>query len=614
MRYLILAGLLVATAASATVSRHQVPASETWDLTPIYADAEAWERDLATVEGRLAHYTGHRGRLATSPAALAAYLRFDDGVRERLGRLELFARLSRDLDLDDSAAGERWGRVEALSRRVNRARAFADPEILAMPAERLDSCLKAPELADHRPILQQLVDSRRHILGSEQEELLEAAAGVCDSPRRVFQALAQQDLAYPTVAGPDGQPVTVGPATFEAAKTSLDRDFRARIHDGFFGAYAGQRHALAAVLDAQLQARIFKARARRYDSAMAASLEPDAIPTGIYRNLVATVAGNPAPLHRWMAFKKQRLGLTELHDYDATVTLFPEVKRTYTFDEARAIVMAALAPLGKQYGRDLQRAFDERWIDVRRTPGKSQGAYSSGATFGVHPYVLINWNGEVSGLYELAHELGHAMHAHYTVTAQPFPTAGYTTFAGEVASATNEALLSRYLIDRAASPAEERSMLEQSINNIKLMYYWTTLLADLEMTMYDLAEEGAAMTPESLCDLAGRKFAAYYGSALTVREPDTYIWAALRHVYIVDFYLYKYATGFAAAEQIADDLLGDPAALPRYLDFLRCGNSRRPVEALQLAGVDLTSTEPMVAVSRTMTRLLDQLEELAQEQ
>ncbi len=609
---ILLACLALITAARAVtpVPRDQVPVAETWDLTPIFADAAAWEAELAAVVAELPRYAEHRGRLAGSAAALAAYLDLDDHVRERLGRLELYAKLSRDLDLRDTTAQQRFDRVMDLSTRVAAARAFARPEILAVPADTLQRWLQQPQLADHRAPLRKLLADRRHVLDTAQEELLAAAGTVCRIPSRVFHELAQKDLVFPTVAGPDGEPRTAGPELYEAAKTSLDRAFRRRVHTGFFETFAAHEHTLAAVLDGQLDARIFEARARGHDSALAASLGENGVPTAIYRNLVTAVRENLDPLHRWLEYKRRRLGVSALHDYDVTVTLFPEVKRSYTYAEAQAIITAALAPLGEQYARDLQRAFAERWIDVRATVGKSQGAYSSGATYGVHPYVLINWNGEITGLFELAHELGHALHAYYTITAQPFATADYTVFTAEVASTTNEALLARYLVEHAGSPAEKRAHLEQALNNTRLMFYWTTLLADFEMSIYDHAEQGGAVTASYLCDLARDRLEDYWGPAIAVDPADTYIWGALRHVYIADFYLYQYATSFAAAEEIAARILADPDAAGDYLEFLRCGTSRPPVDALRVAGVDMSTPEPMVAVAENMADLLARLQGL----
>jgi len=526
--------------------------------------------------------------------------------------LQLYAQLSRDLDLDDPRRQDRWERIGALTRRLETARSFLRPAILAMDEDRLQRFLASePGLGPWERALGRVLAARAHTLAPAQEKLIAMAAPLAEAPGTLFFTFTQSDLEYPTIPGEGGEPVTITPDRFEAARTSLDREYRARAYKSFFGAFATHEHTLAALYGAQTQATIFLARARGHESAMDASLAEHDIPTTVYHNLVDAVNCNLEPLHRWTALKKSKLGCDDFFDYDNSVTLFPAHKQEYTYDQACELILAAVKPLGDAYVDDLEHALASGWVDAHEAEGKSQGAYCSGPTDGVHPYVLMNWQGQVTDLFTLAHELGHLMHAHYTVEAQPYQYTHYATFVAEVASITNELLLAHHLIATAPTLRERLVQVEQEINNIKLLYYWATLLAEFEMKVYDAAENGEALTSVRLCETMGNLFRKYYGPSLEVIEADTYLWGALRHVFYADFYLYQYATSMAAAQQIVDGILDDPGQAGRYLDFLRTGSSRNPLESLRSVGVDMTSPRPMLTVSRRMNALIDRFEELS---
>lgn len=583
----------------------------TWDLTPVFADTSAWEREFNRVANDVAGYETVAGTLDRSGADLLASLEFDAGLRARLDRLELYAKLRCDLDVRDPVRQDRRQRAAALARRIDAARSFLRPEILAIGEARLDGFLAAePGLALWRTHLRRLLADRAHVLPAAQEKLLALASPLAESPGTLFFTLTQSDLEYPAVIGEDGEAVTITPARFEAARTSLDRGYRARAYESFFGVFAAHEHTLAALYGAQTQANLFLARARGHESALAAALDEHDIPTAVYHNLVGVVGQSLEPLHRWTALKQSVLGLTRFHDYDNSVTLFPARKQEFSYAQACRLVLAAVQPLGEDYVADLEHALTSGWVDAREADGKSQGAYCSGPTDGVHPYVLMNWQGQVTDLFTLAHELGHLMHAHYTVAAQPYPYADYAVFAAEVASITHELLLSHHLISAAATPRDRLVQIEQEINNIKLLYYWAALLAEFEMNVYEAAEEGESLTAARLCEMMGGLFQTYYGPALEVIEADTYLWGALRHVFHADFYLYQYATSMAAAQQIVAGILADPATAERYRLFLRAGSSLTPIEALRRAGVDMTTSQPMWAVSRRMDALIEEFEEL----
>lgn len=299
--------------------------------------------------------------------------------------------------------------------------------------------------------------------------------------------------------------------------------------------------------------------------------------------------------------------------YDSYVTIFSDNNEEYSYEEAVQIVLEALKPLGQEYINDLSRAFNDNWVDVYYTEGKAMGGYSSGVTPGTHPFVLLNWKGTISDLFTLAHEMGHCMHAYYTGISQPQVYAGYSSFIGEIASTTNEALLVSYLIDNAETEEQKAMQIEKYLNNTRLMLFWTSMLAEFEKTIYEYAESGKKLSAVEFCELIQELSIKYNGKELEIVDEEKFIWGPLRHLYIVDFYLYQYAVGYAASQQIASSILQNPENTGNYLNFLRTGSSQYPIDAVKMVGVDLNSSEPVLEVAKKMTQMLDQFEKLTKE-
>ena len=381
-------------------------------------------------------------------------------------------------------------------------------------------------------------------------------------------------------------------------------------YKNYYIPFIEHKNTLGALFGGNIKADYFNAQTRNCSSSREAALDANNIPLSVYDNLVNSVTENLSPLHRWAKLKKDILKLDSFHAYDAYVTLFPSVKKKYSYDDGRQLVLDSLTPLGNEYISDVKFAFNNRWIDVYETKAKRSGAYSSGTTFGVHPYVLLNWSDELNDVFTLTHEMGHNMHSYYTGKSQPYPYANYSIFVAEVASTVNEALLLDYLINKSESKDEKLSLIEKHINNIVTTFYRQTLFAKFEQIVHEKNQNGEALTPDILSKLYGELHLQFWGKDMSLDEEEKYTWARVPHFYY-NFYVYQYATSFAASETLSEKIKREgEEAVKKYLSFLHAGSSNYPIEVLKKAGVDMTTAEPILAVTKKMNELLDLLESL----
>ncbi len=594
--------------------RNEIEAKYTWDLAGVYPSDEAWEKDFKSVEDDLPNYKNFEGKLGLSSSELLKAIKFDDGISMKIQKLYLYAMLSRDLDLSNSTGLARYDRISALYSKVGSASAFLRPELLTIPKEKIEKFMaenKELKIYDHQ--FDNLFRMKEHTLPKEQEQLLAEASQVTQVPGNTFSVFTNADLQFPTVKDEQGNDIKLSAGRYTAALYSTDRSFRERVYKGYYKPYMDYKNTLSTLFNGEIKTHIFNANARKYKTAREAALDANSIPVAVYDNLVKSVDENLKPLHRWAIIRKKVLGVSELHPYDAYVTLFPAVKEEFPYDKSTKIVLDALKPLGEKYVKDLDLAFNSRWIDVYETKGKRSGAYSSGSTYGVHPYVLLNWNNQLNDVFTLAHEMGHNMHSYYTGNTQPFPYADYSIFLAEVASTLNEALLLDYLIENANTKEEKLSLIEKYITNIVTTFYRQTMFAEYEQKTHEMVEKGEALTPEVLTPMYKELVQKYWGPDMVVDEEEAYTWARIPHFYY-NFYVYQYATGYAASQAIALKIKNEKQpAIDKYLDFLKAGNSDYPIEVLKSAGVDMTSSEPVTQTIKKMNELMDQMEKLLAE-
>lgn len=592
-------------------NRDQIETQYKWNLEDIYQSAKDWESDFAWVKNSFPKIKNFEGKLSESSHNLLECLKFSDEIEIKLNKLFLYASLSKDLDLSNAENQGRYDRVMALSSQVSAAASFIRPEILSIPESKLWGFVKEEQgLQVYKHQFDDLLRTKAHTLSPEEEEILALAGPVTNVSYSTFGMFSNADIQFPSVKDENGKEVKISHARYGAAMYSTDRNFRRNVYKGYYKPFMEYKHTLISLFNGNIKGNIFYAKARKYNSDLEAALSPNNIPVSVYHNLVKTVNENMEPLHRWAKIKKKLLKLKELHPYDTYVTLFPSVKKEYTFEEGKELVLKALKPLGEDYLNHLRTAFNNRWVDVYETKGKRSGAYSSGTTYGVHPYVLLNWSGELDDVFTLAHEMGHNMHSFYTEKNQPFPYANYSIFVAEVASTMNEALLLDYLIEHAKTKMEKLALLEKNLTNITTTFYRQTRFAEFELKTNEMMEKGNALTPELLSNMYKKMYQNYWGPEMVVDTEETYTWARIPHFYY-DFYVYQYATSFAASQTLAAKVKkeGQPA-IDKYLNFLKSGSSKYPIDVLKGAGVDMNSPEPVLAVVKKMNKVLDQMEQL----
>jgi len=590
--------------------REEIEDKYKWDLTHIYSENEEWEKDFSWIERNLNVYDQFKGKLNSGADTLLACLRFDDSMAMKLERLYLYAMLAKDRDLRDNTYQALDDRIKSLYAKVSAISSFIKPELLEIDSDDLLKMIESNnELNIYKHNIDDLLRTKVHSLSKQEEQILALASEIAQTPYNSYSMFTNADLKFPMVKDDNGKNVEISHGRFYAAMYSKDRDYRERAFKAYLGPYEDYVNTFATLFNGNIKTNIFFATARKYRSARDAALNKYNIPLSVYDNLIDSANQNLAPLHRWAALKRNLLEIEILRPYDVYVTLFNNKReKIYRYENSKEIVLNSLEIMGDDYLNSIQLAFDNKWIDVYESQAKKSGAYSSGTTYGVHPYVLLNWTDLLNDVFTLTHEMGHNMHSYYTGKTQSFPYANYSIFLAEVASTFNESLLLDYLTINAESDDEKLYLLERYLNNITSTFYRQVMFAEFEKIVYDKAESGEALTPDLLSKLYKDIYQKYWGTEMTVGEDEKYTWARIPH-FFYNFYVYQYATGFAASEVLTKKVKteGKPA-VEKYLNFLKAGSSDYPINILKSAGVDMNSAEPVFAVSAKMNELLDEME------
>lgn len=590
--------------------RSEVPEAETWDLRDLYPTDEAWLKeyeDLKTMPERAAAF---QGKLGKSAEDLLLWFRLQDEIQERLSRLHTYASCKSDQDTGNGTYQDFRGKAMGTYVAVLSACAFATPEIMAIDDDTLNLFYAAqPELLGYQRSLYQIRRRKAHILSPECEKLLAAAGEMADSPDRISSTFRDADLTFPPVVDSEGRERTLTDATYIPMLMGSDRALRKTAFETYYGRMNECRNTFAATLDAQFKSLKFFADARGYESTLAASLDATEVPTEVYQNLISAVHDNLDKMYRYVALRKKRLGVDELHMYDVYTPIVADADSVIPYETAKETVLEALAVLGKDYTDLLREGFDHRWIDVRENVGKRGGAYSTGSGK-PHPYVLLNHKDNLDCQFTLAHEMGHALHSYHSVTHQPTATSDYVIFVAEVASTCNEVLLMRHLLSKTTDPKERAYLINHFLDQFKGTVYRQTMFAEFELAMGRMVEGGQTLTADALSEkyLALNKL--YFGPDM-VSDPQIALeWTRIPH-FFYNYYVFQYATGFSAAVAIADRILtlGEPAVAD-YKKFLSGGSSTDPISLLKIAGVDMSSPAPVNAALKLFGELVDELEKL----
>lgn len=591
--------------------RSELAVEDTWNLADLYATDEAWEQELAAVQNLQDTLTAFAGHLAESSQTLLDFLIQTEALNARLELLGCYCMRKADEDTRVAAYQAMSGRFMSVVVGLSAATSFEVPEIMAISEEDLEGFFRAePKLECYRRYLTDLRRKKAHTLSGLGERILASAGEMSQSPDTIFSALMDADMKFPDAVGADGSrhPLTQG--TFVMLQESQDRQLRKSAYENLYGTLRSFENTAAALLDAQNKQLKFHAANRNYLSAFEASLDGTNVPTAVYRNLIQAVHQNLDKLHRYVRLRKKLLGVDELHFYDVYTPLVKDADSRIPFAQAKQTVYDALAPMGEEYRSILKQGFDNRWIDVYQNVGKRSGAYSAGAA--VHPYVLLNYNGNLDSQFTLAHEMGHALHSYYSNNHQHPIDADYVIFVAEVASTCNEALLMEYLLGKTTDKKERIYLINHFLEQFKGTLYRQTMFAEFELNIGTWVNEGKTLTAELLCEEYKRLNRLYYGEDMVVDEEIAMEWARIPHFYY-NYYVFQYATGYSAAIALSRRILrGGEQAVKDYLGFLSGGCSRSPIDLLKGAGVDMTGTESICDALKLFDELLDEMEALTE--
>lgn len=599
-----------APAARRIPQRDEIDARYKWSVEEVYADGAAWERELAEAESLLAEVAPFRGRLGESGETLLRFLRLRDRIEEMVDKLVVYGSLRRDEDMRVDRFQSMADRAVGLAARTGEAFSFVEPELLALPEGRIAELQReAAGLALYAHAFDNVLRRKPHTLAEGEERLLAMAAESGMTPGVVFGMFNNADIRYGTVIDDEGNEIELTKARHAALQNSKNRDVREASWRRMHEAYQRFQNTLAANLSGQVKRHVFNARARRYGSALEAALDPTNIPTDVYRSLIRTVREGIAPLHRYMHLRRRALALDGLKSWDLVVPLLPEPERKFSWNEAVRTVREGLAPLGREYVAILDEGIAGRWIDVYESEGKRGGAYSWGS-YSTSPFMLLNYNETLDDLFTLAHEMGHSIHSHYTKNAQPYVYGSYPIFLAEVASTTNESLLVERLIAGASDRSERITLINHYLDQIRSTFFVQTMFAEYELAIHEMVERNEPLTAGALGERFRKLYEDYHGPALSMEPLAEIGWARVPHFYY-NFYVYQYATSYAAATSLASQILADgESVVARYIDLLRAGGSDYPIPLLAKAGVDLTTSQPVRDTIARFSGLLDRLEEL----
>jgi oligoendopeptidase F len=588
----------------------------TWDRESVFPEDTGWEQAVDTILARLPDLGEFRGHLGDSPDALADWFDANESVHRLMGKVMVYSTMSYSVDTGNQVALARADRARSVAAQLGAATSFALPEMIAIGISKLQEWVtSSPRLAHLGHYFDRIEKLHKHIRSAEVEEILNQVSDPLATALSVHGVLANTDLRFAPATGENGGQHEVAQGTIGALLTSADREVRRTAFEHYADAHLAMQHALATSLAGGIKRDVFYARARGFPSSLAAALEPNHIPPDVYHNVIQAFRDNVGTWHRYWRVRRKALGLDMLKPYDTRAQLGRSTL-TVPYEQAVDWIAEGVKPLGEEYVAILRRgALKDRWVDVYPNKGKRMGAFSTGVPDTV-PFIFMSYNNDIYSMSTLAHELGHSMHSYYARKAQPFIYTNYGLFQAEVASNMHQALVRRHLLaTHQDDPAFQISVIEEAMANFYRYFFIMPSLARLELEMHERVERGGAITAEYLNDLMADLMIEVYGSEVEVTERDRdrigSTWAQFHTHLYSNFYVYQYATGIAGADHLVERVAnGDPSAVRSYLAFLKSAGSMYPLEGLRVAGVDMTSPEPVQAAFATLARMVTRLEEL----
>ncbi|NJE32158.1 oligoendopeptidase F [Lactobacillus agilis] len=590
--------------------RKEVPVELTWDLELIFANSGEFDTAVTELEQQATTFLTYQGQVGQSAQTLLTALEAWLDLDRALEKIYVYASMKNDQDTKNAEYQALFTRVQKLVAEVSAKIAWFEPELLALSEETVATYLQVePKLQQYQHLLEVLLAKKAHILSDKEEALLAGASDILGAPENIFGVLNNADFKFAQVSDEAGNKVQLSQGLYGKLLESVNREVRKEAFEKLYLVYHQFRHTLATTLATHVRMHNFEAKLRGYNSAQERALASNSIPVKVYTTLLEQVEQHLPLLHRYVELRKKVLGLTELHMYDLYTPLTGKANLAYTYEEAKQESLKALAVLGDDYLEHVKEAYASRWIDVVENEGKRSGAYSSGV-YDTAPYILLNWQDNLDNLFTLVHEMGHSMHTYLTTHNQPYQYGDYPIFLAEIASTTNENLLTQYLLETQKDPQIQAYVLNHYLDGFKGTVFRQAQFAQFELWLHEQEASGQALTAEKLADYYGKLNQHYYGSAMVNDQQIAYEWARIPHFYY-NFYVYQYATGFAAATTLSQNILSkDPAKLTAYLDYLQAGSSNYPLEVMKQAGVNMEESAYLQEAFKVFEKRLNQLEGL----
>lgn len=589
--------------------RDEIPESDKWRIDKIYETPAKWNEELSKLKEEAPKLKDFEGKLGNKED-LKAFLLLNEKLSRKLGKLYVYAHMRSHEDTSNPEMQSLVNKIDPYSAEFSSYTAYFVPEILSLKEGTIENFINEDkDLKQYKIYFEMILNEKPHILSKEVESVLASVSDCLGAPESIYSMLTNSDMTFGEIVDESGRKVELTEGNYSSFIKSKDRKVREAAFKLLFGTYKKYENTLATSLTSSIKNFVFESKTRKYNSSLEASLKPNNIPVEVYYNALKTVDGNIEALHRYVRIKKRLLNLEEIHMYDLYVPVIECKKEHLEYKDAISLVEEGLKPLGKEYLDIFNEGINEGWIDVYENKGKRSGAYSWGS-YDTMPYVLLNYNYELNDASTLAHEMGHSIHSYYTRKTQPYIYGDYSLFCAEVASTTNEILLIHHLIEKETDKNKKLYLINQELEQIRTTVFRQLMFAEFELKTHEAIENGESLTSEVLCKMWKDINIKYFGEDMNVDEEISIEWARIPHFYS-DFYVYQYATGYAAASSFANSILSKgEEAVEKYKGFLKAGGSMYPIDTLKMAGVDMTTSKPLKDTLDRFNELLDMLEEI----
>jgi len=616
---MFLAGILFLplVASDGEKTRADIPEKYKWNLKDLFNSVDDWKNSKTAITARFEKLGSFKGKLGTSAVDLRSALDYYFDVHKNFARVYVYAHRMSDQDKRESGSLAMEQEADQLETRFVKESAYIEPEILSIPDEKLAGFFKEDKGLDlYKQFIDDIRRRKAHTLSENEESVIAEAGRMASTAENIYSILSNADLPRPNIILSDGKEVRLDAAGYTTYRALPNREDRIKVFEAFFGGLTEFRRTFGTQLNGEVQKNIFYKNVRKYNTSLERALDRNNIPVAVYHKLIENINNNLSTLHRYLKLRKKMLGVEELHYYDMYPSLVKKVDLTYTYEEATEVIKSALGVLGSDYVATLDRAFNERWIDVYPTTGKVSGAYSDGDAYDVHPYILMNYNDSYEEMSTLAHELGHTMHSYYSNKNQPYPKADYPIFLAEVASTANEAILVDHELKRLTTPEERLSLLGSYLEGFRTTLFRQTQFAEFELRIHEMAEKGEALTGDKFSEVYLDILKKYYGhdqGVTTIDDVYAIEWAYIPHFYY-NFYVFQYSTSYLASQVLAEKMLrGEEGMVDKYLAFLSSGKSEYAIPTLKKVGIDMTTNEPFEMAMQKMNRIMDEIETILKE-